>query len=175
MPEKTSAKMCSSNAQSFLWKSSGNRPHVWLAQKICRWNKNKLLQYCSHRPHCCCPFANNVENIASKQVCVCANIVPPKCLLPCRDPDTHMISVSLPPRVCNPNWSQSVHPCLYGSPTDTYIPGNIRDNWPHFYATHSTRPNNSNSILIWYNTRCYLNVHSKADIGQLNLPHGTKN
>jgi len=24
-------------------------------------------------------------------------------------------------------------------------------------------------------TRCYFNVHSKADISQLNLPHGTDN
>jgi len=30
------------------------------------------------------------------------------------------------------------------------------------------------SHMIRYNTRCYFNVHSKGDIGQLNLPHGTK-
>ena len=28
---------------------------------------------------------------------------------------------------------------------------------------------------IRYNTRCYFNVRSKADISQLNLPHGTDN
>jgi len=28
---------------------------------------------------------------------------------------------------------------------------------------------------IRYDTRCYFNVHSKADISQLNLPHGTDN
>jgi len=27
---------------------------------------------------------------------------------------------------------------------------------------------------IRYDTRCYFNVRSKADISQLNLPHGTK-
>ena len=27
--------------------------------------------------------------------------------------------------------------------------------------------------LMWYDTRHYFNVHSKADITQLNLPHGT--
>ena len=28
---------------------------------------------------------------------------------------------------------------------------------------------------IRYDMRCYFNVHSKADISQLNLPHGTDN
>ena len=28
---------------------------------------------------------------------------------------------------------------------------------------------------IRYDTRCYFNVRSKADISQLNLPHGTNN
>jgi len=28
---------------------------------------------------------------------------------------------------------------------------------------------------IRYDTRCYFNVHSKADMSQLNLPHGTDN
>ena len=28
---------------------------------------------------------------------------------------------------------------------------------------------------IRYDTRCYYNVRSKADISQLNLPHGTDN
>ena len=28
---------------------------------------------------------------------------------------------------------------------------------------------------IRYDTRCYFNVRSKADISQLNLPHGDKN
>jgi len=28
---------------------------------------------------------------------------------------------------------------------------------------------------IRYDTRCYCNVRSKADISQLNLPHGTDN
>jgi len=30
-------------------------------------------------------------------------------------------------------------------------------------------------LAIRYNTRCYFNVRSKADISQLNLPHGTDN
>ena len=30
-------------------------------------------------------------------------------------------------------------------------------------------------ITIWYDKRCYFNVRSKADISQLNLPHGTDN
>ena len=30
-------------------------------------------------------------------------------------------------------------------------------------------------IAIRYDTRCYFNVRSKADISQLNLPHGTDN
>jgi len=28
------------------------------------------------------------------------------------------------------------------------------------------------SLVIRYDTRCYFNVRSKADISQLNLPHG---
>ena len=31
------------------------------------------------------------------------------------------------------------------------------------------------SFTIRYDTRCYFNVRSKADISQLNLPHGTDN
>jgi len=30
-------------------------------------------------------------------------------------------------------------------------------------------------VLDKYDTRCYFNVRSKADISQLNLPHGTDN
>ena len=30
-------------------------------------------------------------------------------------------------------------------------------------------------LAIRYDTRCYFNVRSKADISQLNLPHGTDN
>jgi len=30
-------------------------------------------------------------------------------------------------------------------------------------------------VSIRYDTRCYFNVRSKADISQLNLPHGTDN
>jgi len=30
-------------------------------------------------------------------------------------------------------------------------------------------------IPIRYDTRCYFNVRSKADMSQLNLPHGTDN
>ena len=30
-------------------------------------------------------------------------------------------------------------------------------------------------IMIRYDTRCYFNVRSKADMSQLNLPHGNNN
>jgi len=33
----------------------------------------------------------------------------------------------------------------------------------------------STADTIRYDTRCYFNVRSKADISQLNLPHGTDN
>jgi len=36
------------------------------------------------------------------------------------------------------------------------------------------RPTAANDT-IRYDTRCYFNVRSKADISQLNLPHGTDN
>jgi len=32
-----------------------------------------------------------------------------------------------------------------------------------------------NAAVGGYDTRCYFNVRSKADISQLNLPHGTDN
>ena len=41
-----------------------------------------------------------------------------------------------------------------------------------------TRPNRTlvlQCFTIRYDTRCYFNVRSKADISQLNLPHGTDN
>jgi len=37
------------------------------------------------------------------------------------------------------------------------------------------RFDNNLTFTIRYDTRCYFNVHSKADISQLNLPHGTDN
>ena len=33
----------------------------------------------------------------------------------------------------------------------------------------------ANHDTIRYDTRCYFNVRSKADVSQLNLPHGTDN
>jgi len=45
-------------------------------------------------------------------------------------------------------------------------------NLPEYYSTFYT-------VHSWhttrYDTRCYFNMHSKADISQLNLPHRTKN
>jgi len=35
--------------------------------------------------------------------------------------------------------------------------------------------NLAESLVLRYDTRCYFNVRSKADISQLNLPHGTDN
>ena len=40
-----------------------------------------------------------------------------------------------------------------------------------FYYASLTR----SSITIRYDTRCYINVRSKANMSQLNLPHGTDN
>ena len=47
-------------------------------------------------------------------------------------------------------------------------------------TTHSAAPNSVHreqkcADTIRYDTRCYFNVRSKADISQLNLPHGTDN
>jgi len=44
------------------------------------------------------------------------------------------------------------------------------------FMTHTTyRLTAKNRNTIRYDTRCYFNVRSKADISQLNLPHGTDN
>ena len=40
----------------------------------------------------------------------------------------------------------------------------------HIYSV----PDNGSGVLR-YDTRCYFNVRSKADMSQLNLPHGTDN
>ena len=41
--------------------------------------------------------------------------------------------------------------------------------------THSIEMNLQFKGFVKYDTRCYFNVRSKADISQLNLPHGTDN
>ena len=46
---------------------------------------------------------------------------------------------------------------------------NINLTRPYFYAVCTC------IITIRYDTRRYFNVRSKADISQLNLPHGTDN
>ena len=42
-------------------------------------------------------------------------------------------------------------------------------------CTAARRANAGEYDTIRYDTRCYFNVRSKADISQLNLPHGTDN
>ena len=42
-------------------------------------------------------------------------------------------------------------------------------------AQHGYSFRNSLRYGAKYDTRCYFNVRSKADISQLNLPHGTDN
>ena len=48
--------------------------------------------------------------------------------------------------------------------------GGIRLDHLH-WSKHTRQP----IITIRCDTRCYFNVRSKADISQLNLPHGTDN
>ena len=42
-------------------------------------------------------------------------------------------------------------------------------------GTEFLSPYPPHTHTIRYDTRCYFNVRSKADISQLNLPHGTDN
>ena len=51
-----------------------------------------------------------------------------------------------------------------------------------FFSTHSklqmkntTMSHDYIKLTIRYDTRCYFNVRSKADISRLNLPHGNDN
>jgi len=62
-----------------------------------------------------------------------------------------------------------------------YISGTTRSS---FTGVSMRVANGHGSVLLWrlcdmlcirYDTRCYFNVRSKADISQLNLPHGTDN
>jgi len=43
--------------------------------------------------------------------------------------------------------------------------------YAYAYAVRVNREN----VTIRYDTRCYLNVRSKANVSQRNLPHGTDN
>jgi len=45
----------------------------------------------------------------------------------------------------------------------------------YFPFTHVGDPGYHTIDTIRYNTRCYFNVRSKADMSQLNLPQGTSN
>ena len=49
---------------------------------------------------------------------------------------------------------------------------NVESSEPSFDADSLAKPEVLSSK---YDTRCYFNVRSKADISQLNLPHGTDN
>jgi len=61
-----------------------------------------------------------------------------------------------------------------------YISGTTRSS---FTGVSVRVANGHGSVLLWrlcdmlcirYDTRCYFNVRSKADISQLNLPHGNR-
>ena len=50
----------------------------------------------------------------------------------------------------------------------------VRSAWPHGHGTNR----NGQKLkydTIRYDTRCYFNVRSQADMSQLDLPHGTNN
>ena len=62
---------------------------------------------------------------------------------------------------------------VWNTGTYKYFPNlfslrNLPEYYSTFYTVHSWH-------TIRYDTRCYFNMHSKADISQLNLPHRTKN
>jgi len=46
---------------------------------------------------------------------------------------------------------------------------------PRYESFRAGEPGLHRFIGLRYDTRCYFNVRSKADISQLNLPHGTDN
>ena len=46
---------------------------------------------------------------------------------------------------------------------------------PELAVVQQLHPADIPATAVRYDTRCYLNVRSKADISQLNLPHGTDN
>ena len=60
----------------------------------------------------------------------------------------------------------------------------VSKHWRHLSEKHQICSKSDNADRtaccittgsLRYDTRCYFNVHSKADISQLNLPHGTDN
>jgi len=50
---------------------------------------------------------------------------------------------------------------------------NLPDSHHSSDAVYQRRESDTHKIR--YDTRCYFNVQSKADMSQLNLPHGTNN
>ena len=46
---------------------------------------------------------------------------------------------------------------------------------PELAVVQQLHPADIPATAVRYDTRCYLNVRSKADMSQLNLPHGTDN
>ena len=68
---------------------------------------------------------------------------------------------------------------LSAVPTSQTYTGRARTSPKGTYSTVRTKrrrhTNENNRNTIRYDTRCYFNVRSKADISQLNLPHGTDN
>ena len=62
---------------------------------------------------------------------------------------------------------------------NTYLSSNILNMFKLLeYSTDSiqpTAPTRRNATVLRYGTRCYFNVRSKADMSQLNLPHGNDN
>ena len=59
-------------------------------------------------------------------------------------------------------------------PIGPYVNGCAAQKTPYAYVTSLTNTIHWNEMLQ-YDTRCYFNVQSKADMSRLNLPHGTNN
>ena len=44
--------------------------------------------------------------------------------------------------------------------------------WPYNNSNNATATPTASTTTIQYDTRCYFNVRSKADMSRINLPHG---
>jgi len=95
------------------------------------------------------------DRIANKEVLQCTG----------QDTLSHFLSTRhslLPSSDMSPDWANPRRRTWLFDVTRT-------NHIPDFLVVHGV------ALRLRYDTRCYFNVRSKADISQLNLPHGTDN
>jgi len=130
-----------------IQRQPGNQPHSETARQTQR----------DHGPRDCNPESRERDALISHRL----TSTPPAPPLPLHQLPT---SLPLPSRLAiNHNNCSQYSRCL------------LEVDWVGQPAPFPNRTISDQQHGIRYDTRCYFNVRSKADISQLNLPHGTDN